>query len=45
MRADPYEPNDPDQEKGHKEAEIKVDLFDEHEYVTVIDYFMHKVMQ
>lgn len=44
LRAEPYEPNDPDQEKGHKEAEIKVDLFDEHEFVTVIDYFMHKVI-
>ncbi|KAH7377577.1 hypothetical protein BKA64DRAFT_767373, partial [Cadophora sp. MPI-SDFR-AT-0126] len=42
LRTEPFEPNDPDQEEGHKEAQIKADPFDGHEYVTVIDCFMHK---
>lgn len=44
LRTEPYEAEVPGQEKGHKEAEVWVDPFDEQEYVTVINYFMHKVI-
>lgn len=40
LRTEPYEPDKVD---GHLEAEIKIDPFDDGEYVSVIDYFLHKV--
>ncbi|KAH9217367.1 hypothetical protein DL95DRAFT_493634 [Leptodontidium sp. 2 PMI_412] len=39
LRTEPYEPDKVD---GHLEAEIKIDPFDDGEYVSVIDYFLHK---